>query len=92
MDELLGTLIPHLAGQFERGLPVLFSGAGLSLGANDISGKPVASGSEIRDALWKALFPREAVGSREFIAAPFRSRTVTAQKGVGRAAPSNSVC
>ncbi len=57
MDELLGTLIPHLAGQFERGLPVLFSGAGLSLGANNISGEPVASGSEIRDALWKLCFP-----------------------------------
>jgi hypothetical protein len=57
VDELLKTLIPHLAGQFERGLPVLFSGAGFSIGAGNVLGNPVASSSDLRDSLWKLCFP-----------------------------------
>jgi hypothetical protein len=57
LSELLNTLIPHLGGQFERALPVLFTGAGFSRGARNILGQPVASSADVREALWKLCFP-----------------------------------
>jgi hypothetical protein len=57
MNELLKTLIPHLGGQFERGLPVLFTGAGFSMGARNTDGEPISSAGQIREKLWNLCFP-----------------------------------
>jgi hypothetical protein len=56
-DELLRMMVPHLAGQFERAQPILFTGAGFSLGATNIAGKPLPSAKELRSILWEICFP-----------------------------------
>jgi hypothetical protein len=56
-EEIERTAIPHLAGQFERGLPVLFTGSGFSRGARNIQGNPVSLVRELKQALWAICFP-----------------------------------
>lgn len=47
----------HIQSQFERARPILFTGAGFSLGARNISGDPVPSASTLRTMLWGLCFP-----------------------------------
>jgi hypothetical protein len=55
--EIESRLLPHLEGQFERALPILFIGAGFSLAATNITGTPVPAYSDLRNALWDVCFP-----------------------------------
>jgi len=47
-DDLTKTWIPHLRGQFERGRPILFTGAGFSLGVKNIAEETLASYDAMR--------------------------------------------
>jgi tetratricopeptide (TPR) repeat protein len=53
-------VIAYLSGQFERGRPVLFSGAGFSLGAKDLDGKPLPSGGTIAAEISELIYPGAA--------------------------------
>ena len=59
-EEIKATAIPHLQNQFERGFPVLFTGAGFSLGAKSRSGKPVPGVDDLKREMWKLCFPDAA--------------------------------
>ncbi|MGC2215069.1 MAG: SIR2 family protein [Silvibacterium sp.] len=59
MDELEKIYIPHLRAQFERGRPVLFTGAGFSMAAKNIDGRSLPSGAMLKKALWPICFPDE---------------------------------
>lgn len=60
MDEKVQKIfIPHLRGQFERGLPVLLTGAGFSLGAKNSQGIPLPSVRELKQKIWNLCFPGE---------------------------------
>ncbi len=50
-------LLPHLRGQFERGLPVLFTGAGFSAGCSNLLGEQLPSSRKLRELLWNLCFP-----------------------------------
>lgn len=52
-------LIPHLRGQLERALPILFTGAGFSLSAQNIEGGSIPTGSQLKRNLWQICFPSE---------------------------------
>lgn len=51
----------HIQSQFERGRPILFTGAGFSLGARNICGDHVPAASALRTMLWELCFPGTAV-------------------------------
>lgn len=50
-------VIPHLRDQFARALPFFFTGAGFSVGANNILGMPVPAGDALKRDLWGICFP-----------------------------------
>lgn len=56
-EEIRKTLIPHLGGQFERALPILFTGAGFSADARNIRGEAVPSYLTLKKELWALCFP-----------------------------------
>lgn len=56
-EEIERVAVPHLAGQFERGLPVLFTGSGFSRSARNILGQPVPLVLELKESLWRLCFP-----------------------------------
>lgn len=58
--ELKDVFIPHLRGQFERGLPMLFTGAGFSVGAKNVHGDKIPNVEELRRHLWTLCFPGSA--------------------------------
>jgi len=62
-DELHKIWIPHLRGQFERGRPILFTGAGFSLGATNTAGGQVPSYAELKERLWNICFPGDSFDS-----------------------------
>ncbi len=64
-EPITSTWIPHLKGQFERALPILFTGAGFSLSANNISGQPLPTVELLKKDLWDLCFPSD----------PFESNT-----------------
>jgi hypothetical protein len=58
--EIDSIVIPHLAGQFERALPILFTGAGFSLAAKDKDGNPIMSYTDLKRAIWDLCFRDES--------------------------------
>jgi hypothetical protein len=60
MSDLETTYIPHLRAQFERGRPILFTGAGFSMAAKNIAGEHLPSGAKLRELLWPICFPNDA--------------------------------
>jgi hypothetical protein len=60
MSDLESTYIPHLRAQFERGRPILFTGAGFSMAAKNIEGEHLPSGAKLRELLWPICFPNDA--------------------------------
>jgi len=61
LDVIENTLVPHLATQFERALPVLFTGAGFSVDVGTISNDRVPTYDALRNKLWTLCFPGEPV-------------------------------
>lgn len=57
--ELKEQTIRRIASQMGRGELVLFTGAGFSLGAKDVTGAPVPSASELREELWRLAYGDE---------------------------------
>jgi SIR2-like domain len=53
------TALEHLRGQFKKGLPVLFTGAGFSCGAQDRHGKPLPLANDLTKEIWPIAFPGE---------------------------------
>ena len=51
------TYIPHLRTQFQAAAPILFLGAGFSLGAKTRDGRNILSTSELTETLWNLCFP-----------------------------------
>jgi Mrp family chromosome partitioning ATPase len=62
-DEIAKTLIPHLSGQLERALPILFTGAGFSLSAKNIKGDPMPTVDVLKKDLWQLCFPNDSFES-----------------------------
>ncbi len=62
-DELHKTWIPHLYGQFERGRPILFTGAGFSLAAKNTGGASIPSYGQLKEGLWNLCFPADPFDS-----------------------------
>lgn len=56
-DELKRSWIPHLRGQFERARPILFTGAGFSIGPKNVKGVSLPSFDGLRKKLWDICFP-----------------------------------
>jgi hypothetical protein len=52
--------LAHLGSRFERGRPVLFTGAGFSTSASSVRGRPVASYDDLKKLLWEICFPDAA--------------------------------
>lgn len=63
MDELETTYIPHLRAQFERGRPILFTGAGFSLSARSVDGKFLPTARGLKEDLWALCFPDDKFDS-----------------------------
>jgi Mrp family chromosome partitioning ATPase len=63
LEEIKRILIPHLSGQLERALPILFTGAGFSLSAKNIRGQTVPSVEQLKKVLWELCFPSDAFES-----------------------------
>ena len=60
----LSRALEHLASQFERGLPMLFLGAGFSLAATNASlTGSLPTVEELKKALWMLCFPGEEYSS-----------------------------
>ncbi len=57
-EEIASTAIPHLRGQFERAAPILFTGAGFSVGTKNKAGDPLPSNTELKGSLWTLCFPQ----------------------------------
>src|SRR6266481_162229 len=62
-DEITKILIPHLSGQLERALPILFTGAGFSLSAKNIKGDPMPTVDVLKKDLWQLCFPNDSFES-----------------------------
>lgn len=60
-EELERFYIPHLRTQFQRATPILFTGAGLSAGAKNVSGQPLPLYAGIRKQLWDLCFPGDPI-------------------------------
>ena len=58
-SELQKNWIPHLRGQFERARPILFTGAGFSIGLRNTAGEPIPSYAKLKEALWTLCFPAD---------------------------------
>jgi len=56
LEALRGTYVPHLRDQFERAQPILFTGAGFSLQARNVSGTTIPNTAELREHLWNLCF------------------------------------
>lgn len=54
------TYIPHLRTQFQQARPILFTGAGFSIAAKNLSGEALPEHHEIKERLWELCFPRAA--------------------------------
>jgi hypothetical protein len=52
-----------LTAYFNRGEPILFSGAGFSFGATDREGNAVPQAAELKDEIWDLVWPDEPVAS-----------------------------
>jgi hypothetical protein len=50
-------IVPYLRRQFEKGRPILFTGAGFSLGCKNELGDTVASVGKLNAELWNLCFP-----------------------------------
>jgi hypothetical protein len=48
----LATALEHLRTQFRKGLPVLFTGAGFSMGAADADGRSMPLARDLAQELW----------------------------------------
>lgn len=59
MGNIQKEFIQHLEGQFQRATPVLFTGAGFSLGVKNITGQPFPSVSDLKKVLWALAFPSD---------------------------------
>jgi SIR2-like domain len=57
MDEIDNIYVPHLRAQFERGRPILFTGAGFSMSAKNVSGATLPSAPAFKKILWPICFP-----------------------------------
>ncbi len=55
----LGDLIERLGSQVSRAEPVLFTGAGFSCDARDVTGQPLPSSKDLTAECWKLAFPDE---------------------------------
>jgi hypothetical protein len=53
-------LLPHLSRQFERAAPILFTGAGFSLSAENIDCEAVPDYQRLKKLLWQLCFPDES--------------------------------
>ena len=49
----------HLRNQFERGRPILFTGAGFSSSSKNLSGDNLPTGNSLAKILWSISFPSE---------------------------------
>lgn len=50
-------IVEYLSGQFERGRPILVSGAGFSSYAKNLKGEPVPSGPKLAEKIWGLVYP-----------------------------------
>jgi hypothetical protein len=64
VEELANIYIPHLRAQFERGRPILFTGAGFSMSAKNVNGELLPSGASLKEILWPICFPDEPFDSQ----------------------------
>lgn len=51
--------IDHLQSQFQRALPILFTGAGFSTAATSLQGRLVPSVTELKKEIWALCFPQD---------------------------------
>jgi hypothetical protein len=50
--------LPYLASNLQRARPILFTGAGFSLGVTNLAGMPVPSSNRLLELIWGALLSR----------------------------------
>ena len=60
VEDLQRIYIPHLRTQFERAQPILFTGAGFSVAAKNLSGETLPTYAALQEKLWELCFPGEA--------------------------------
>ena len=73
-------ILARLRSQFERGEPVLFTGAGFSLGAKSSNGEDMPTSKTLTEEFWKLAFPSDPLDPSTqlgdaFYAASLRKRS-----------------
>ena len=58
-DPIRDTVLPHLRTQFEKARGILFTGAGFSRAAKNLSGNPLPNVLELKQRLWSIAFGDE---------------------------------
>lgn len=66
--EISKHFLDHLAGQFELGQPILFTGAGFSRDAANFHKQKLPGVEELKKALWEICFPGEPYDHRTTLA------------------------
>lgn len=59
--QVVTNYVPHLRGQIEIANPILFIGAGFSLGASSINRLPLPTSTELLTAIWELCFGKTPV-------------------------------
>jgi len=70
-EEIEKIAIPRLTTQFERALPILFTGAGFPLQAKNLAGEDVPTYDGLKNKLWNLCFPGEPVEPDTSLQQPF---------------------
>lgn len=56
-------IVPYLSSKFEKASPILFTGAGFSLGAKNILAETMPTPDVLRKKIWELCFPGTAIDS-----------------------------
>ena len=77
-------ILPRLRSQIERGEPVLFTGAGFSLGARSSTGEQMPTSKALVEEFWQLAFPSTSLDSSTqlgdaFYAASLRGRSALSE-------------
>jgi hypothetical protein len=81
MSQISENEFAYLADQFKTARPILFTGAGFSLGVKNIVGSNVPSYTEVKEGIWKLCFPDKEV-SEESSVQDIYDLALTQKRGV----------
>lgn len=81
-DSINPNWVGHLKEQFQQARPILFTGAGFSSGAFNISGENVPSVRGLKEKLWKVCFPDDPFNNETPLQDLFEHALLQQRKGL----------